>query len=107
MWSTWSCRGCFVKSKKIKNKLPQGVHEWPDPFFVHAGTTNAGDPAVEEVLRNLVVPSLRRIEALGDPFACVSSDDNGITTEDELETTSDRPSKRMCPNPPTIDSGSE
>ena len=50
---------------------------------------------------------LRRIEALGDPFACVSSDDNGLTTEDELETALDLPSKRMCPNSPTVDSGSE
>ena len=62
---------------------------------------------MEEVIRNLVAPSLRRIEALGDPFACVPSDDNGIITEDELETTLDLPSKRMCPNPPTVDSGSE
>ena len=88
------------------NKLPHGVDEWPDPSLVHAGTAIAGDPAVEEVVRNLV-PILRRIEAQGDPFACVPYEDNGVTTDDESRTTLDRPSKRLCPNPPTVDSDSD
>ena len=88
------------------NKLPNGVDEWPNPALIHAGTADAGDPEVEEVIRGLV-PILRRIEAEGDPLACAPCEDDGVTTEEELWTTLDRPSKRLCPNPPAVDSESD
>ena len=63
----WNCEepknAGLALLRSIRNdKLPSGVDAWPDPFLIHAGTTNAGNPEVEEVIRNLVLPSLRRIE---------------------------------------------
>ena len=80
---------------------------WPDPSLLHAGTTNASDPEVEEIIRNLVLPSLRRIEAERDPFASAAIDDNGVTTEEESETACVFPPTRKRLGSPTIDSGSD
>ena len=88
------------------NKLPNGVDEWPNPSLIHAGTANAGDPEVEEVIRGLV-PSLRRIEAESDPFASAAIDENGVTTEEESETACVFPPTPKRLGSPTVDSGSD